>query len=550
MRDVLTVHEAVCPTPNPQRKLQLSCDGVQESLSTNITLDVYSVKFLNCKHVYPLRVVKPLQKGVIDNTLQLNLVVKDLYANNCKITQYIADSKKRSEGKLSLGHSSWFPCEYCFAKGTRIIINPAVKNKEKNQIALQKDIIQEKIDTLKNQGSQNGSEVRKLKLLEKELTKSEKKLQTRKSHIVWPKSSMNGPPRTREEISEIVLQIENNVPLTSDEAKGIVGRSILFDLPGFNFVTDVPVEYLHCVCLGVIKRSVELTFRVGESRSRITKRKLSLPSQFNSQIANIKVFREFNRRIRDLDFSVYKGQEFRNLLLFFFPLILNCIEPNAKERHMWLNLAYMIRACIVPTKEFQPIPLNVINRCAAAFYSLFQQLFGAINCSYNMHMVGSHLIEIRFHGPLTFTSAYPFESFYGELRNSFVPGTPSCLKQIMSNVFIKRAITNHRCRNEIYISPKNTSMECNNIIYCYEQQTYKIYVVNEIVGNILTCQKQETLECFFPETPSLKWGLVGVFKKGNLLDNPVQIQRKNVKGKVLNVLDYLITCPLNVLLEK
>ena len=361
---------------------------------------------------------------------------------------------------------------------------------------------------------------------------------------------MNGPPRTREEIREIIEKIENNVPMSIDEAKGVKGRSLFFDLPSFNFVNNIVVEYLHLVCLGVVKKCVELTFRVGESRFRITKRKLSLLSQFNSEIVGVLVVREFNRRIRDLDFSVYKGQEFRNLVLFFFPLILNCIEPFAKERNMWLYLSYMVRSCILPSEEFKQFPLNVLDKCSSSFYSLYQQLFGVKNCPYSIHVFGSHLIEMRFHGPLTLTSAFPFESFYGEMRNSFVPGTPSTLKQIMSNVLIKRVISHHKCENDIYISVKNTSMECNNLIYTFKQNKYTLYQVKSIDGNQLTCQIQETLPCTFPETPSLNWGIIGVFAKGDLLPNEVVIDKKNVKGKVLNVKHLLLTCPLNILREK
>ena len=549
--DVIAIHENICPrSAKCKKELQLSCDGVKESLSTNISLDVYSVKFSGCKLIYPLHIIRPLQKVTIDHINQLKNVLDDIYVNEYKVSQYIGDQPKRSRARQCLCFSSWYPCEFCFAKGTKIVTNSTENKKEKEKLNLQKDLVKEKIATMKDSGSQNEIELRNLKKLEKELITAEQKLKVKKSNIVWPKTSMNGPPRTREEIMEIVEKIENNVPLTIDEAKGITGRSLLLDLPGFNFVNNVSVEYLHLVCLGVVKKSVELTFRVGEPRSRVTKRKLSLPSQFNSQILGVQVVREFNRRIRELDFSVYKAQEFRNLVLFFFPLIINCIEPNAKERHMWLYLSYMVRSCIVPSEEFKPFPLNVLDKCASSFYSLYQQLFGVKNCTYSIHVFCGHLIEMRFHGPLTETSAFPFESFYGEMRNSFVPGTPSTLKQIMSNVLIKRVLCKHKCENDIYISVKNSPMECNNLIYTFKQNVYTVYLVKSINGNNLTCQIQETLPCSFPETPTLNWGIIGVFEKGPLLQEEIVIDRKNIKGKVLTVTNLLLTCPLNVLREK
>ena len=549
--DVISIHESLCPSAATHKKeVQLSCDGVQESLSTTVTLDVYSIKFDGCKKIYPLRVIKPLRKVTIDPIQQLKSVVDDIYMNKYKISQFIGDQPKRSNARQCLCFSSWYPCEFCFAKGTKIITNSAEKKKEKDRLSLQIDIVKEKINSVKESGSRNNIELTKLKRLEKELVSAEQKIKPKKSNIVWPKTSMNGPPRTREEITEIIEKIENNVPLSIDEAKGIKGRSILFDLPGFNFVNNVSVEYLHVVCLGTVKKCVELTFRVGETRPRITKRKLSLPSQFNAQIWIILVPREFNRRIRELDFSVYKGQEFRNLVLFFFPLILNCIEVSAKERHLWLFLAYMIRSCVIPSEEFKQFPLDVLDMCTSSFYSLYEQLFGVKNCPYTIHVVGSHLIEMRFHGPLTKTSAFPFESFYGEMRNSFVPGTPSTLKQIFTNIFVKRVLSDHKCQNDMYISAKNTPMERNNLIYTFEQNTYTMYVVNSIQDDYLTCQVQDKKPCSFPETPTLNWSIIGVFEKKDVLPGEIVIHRSHVKGKVLIVNQYLLTCPLNVLQEK
>lgn len=87
--------------------------------------------------------------------------------------------------------------------------------------------------------------------------------------------------RSRNSILEIVEKIENNERLSIDESKGIVGRSLLLDIPDFNFTYDVPAEYLHSGCLGVIKKLVELTFNVvSKKKKEILKE--SCPLQPNS----------------------------------------------------------------------------------------------------------------------------------------------------------------------------------------------------------------------------------------------------------------------------
>ena len=109
----------------------------------------------------------------------------------------------------------------------------------------------------------------------------------------------------------------------------------------------------------------------------------------------------------------------------------------------------MIRSCIIPADEFVCLNTDTITEACKNMYDLYEQLFGATNCTYSIHVVCSHLMQIRNTGPLTERSAFAFESFYGELRRSFVTGMPSTLKQMMQTVYLRRNL-NHQyiCRKE------------------------------------------------------------------------------------------------------
>lgn len=249
-----------------------------------------------------------------------------------------------------------------------------------------------------------------------------------------------------------------------------------------------------------------------------------------------------------------KAQEFRNLNLFFFPVILKCLEKPANERKLWLQLSFMLRSCVIPNDEFEHVDQNQILSCMDKFYNLFEQLFGEKNCSYSIHLVGSHLLQIRGDEPLPSTSAFPFENFYGEMRNAFVPGTSSTAKQILRNILIKRILGKHNCEASIYLSPNDTPSECNSMVYVYEPNEgrfpHKMYKITSIDDDVLTCQTMGKYEATFEETPNVDWTSVGVYKRGGILTDPVLINRNQVSGKVLSVHDYLITCPNNVLREK
>ena len=212
----------------------------------------------------------------------------------------------------------------------------------------------------------------------------------------------------------------------------------------------------------------------------------------------------------------------------------------------------MLRSCVIPTQEFDPVNIATINECCANFYKLFEELFGVHNCPYNLHVICSHLLEIRTHGPLTETSAFKFESFYGELRRSFVPGTESPLKQILKKTLLKRVIGKHVCLNNIYVTNYETSLECNNLIYRYDtkDKKYLIYQVADINGKIATCNKIGQYPAKFPEVPNLDWSSIGVFRKGGVCSDATYVNTSDISGKVLVVGNFLITCPNNVLHEK
>ena len=544
--------QAVVPAGRQVMELQLSCDGVSESRSSSISLDVYSVRIKGCKQVYPLRIFRQLDKSYKDFEDHLEQVVNDLIENLLKIESFIADNLKRANARRCLNHASLFPCEYCFSRGCHHYSKPKNSAIWQKKLDMKRSIIQARLNLLLNTPGSSRNEIQTLKTLKKELNDEENNGTRKKTTIVWLASTRGGEPRTDRKMQDIIQQIQENPNLEKNEKKGVVGRSPLWDIPQFNFVRDIVAEYMHAVCIGVVKRLLELTFSIGETRTRVTKRKLSSPSDFDALMADTKVVRECSRRARKLDFAVMKAQELRNIILFFFVHVLQCIEQNAKERRLWLLLAYIIRACVLPSNEFKYVNLNDIEEASKEFYSLYERLFGPSNCTYNTHIVGSHVIEMRAHGPLTLTSAFGFESFYGEMRQAFTPGTQSPLKQIMEKILIKRALSFHCCNNSIYFSDHDSPLECNTIIYCYENDEHQIYQIIKVQDDNLLCYKQGKYNFSFKETSdlNLNWSQVGVYKKGGLMQTINVIPKNKVSGKVLHVGEFLITCPLNVLREK
>ena len=459
-----------------------------------------------------------MKKAKFDEKEHLASVVEDINENDILIHTAVFDRLKRNFAKCILSHSAYFACEYCEC--------PAF---------------------LFTHTARDGEE------------------KAAKKQLVWPYDTMKGKLRNVEDIRRIAERIENEGPLPRDEAKGITGKSIFLDQPRFHYIKDMPCEYLHTTCLGVIKRVVELTFRVGENRERVTKRKLSDPQLFNSYISLVQVVREFGRRCRNLDFSVFKAQEFRNIGLFFFVLVIKCIEPDhTDEIKLWYYLAFMVRACVLPNNEFRTLPDRIVIHACDNFYRLFEKVYGKSNCSYSIHVVASHLLLIRGTQPLTFRSAFKFESFFSEMKNLYVPGTMSTTKQVLKNCFMKRAVEHHACEKTIFYDVEKTpthgkpftpGLENNSLIYITNEENhhdlFKIIHVNKENPEVFTCVKQGKFQFKTPLTPNLNWSQVGVYKLGpTYTEEHHQIAREDICGKVLKIDNYLMTCPLNVLHEK
>lgn len=477
------------------------------------------------------------------------------------IEDIVGDNPKRSFFRDALNHASTFACEYCESA--------AVQRKDNKQIAIirnkyemQRHNVTGQITSLINSPASSASATERKKKLETlnkillDLDTDEKK-ELKKiggNKLCWPATTMNGNLRTIENITHIVNSIEDDVPMSKEDCKGFRGKSVLLSQPNFHFINNISTEYMHSTCLGVVKRITELTFKVGEHRQRVTKRKLSDPKHFNMSIRLIKLPGECSRRCRNLDFSVLKATEFRNLILFFFPIVLDCIgnEHNV-EKNVWLDLAYMIRTCIVTNEEFDFISNELIVRVCIHFYRNYEKIYGVSNCTYSVHVVGSHLLQMRGTSPLNSRSAFKYESFYAEMKNLFCPGTPSTTKQILRNCLMKRQLENHACVKKIkyQIPPRKETRENNSSIYVLNGNAHEMYNIKEKNPNkTFTCVKQGKFTAQFNDIMKKNWSDVGVYKLGPTCDKPIIIKECDIAGKVIKVNNYLITCPNHVLREQ
>lgn len=268
--DILKHHRSICESHRVDNPIaNLSIDGVQEANSSSTSIDVYCITFQNCRSVYPVKLVRANERYKYNEQEEIENFVSNINETDIIIGTCICDNLKRSVVTNTKNHAAKFPCEYCECGAISYIDDTMQKRK-----------------------------------------------------LTWPPVTMNGRPRTVTGIRRIVTTIEDHEegdpPLTEKFLKGIKGRSVFLDQPNFDIVLDMPCEYMHIVCLGLVKRMLEMTYKLGKKRPRTTTRPRSDPKLFNVLINAVLVVREFSRRCRNLDLGIYKAQEYRNTLLFCF----------------------------------------------------------------------------------------------------------------------------------------------------------------------------------------------------------------------------------------
>ena len=246
----------------------------------------------------------------------------------------VCDNPKRSDVRCALCHSATYACEYCEAQAVAVHENITESQVAsiKKKYELRKKNLQNTIDFLRESPGSSAAKIKDGKKIDDLLEKVEnlrneeeseiRAFSNKRKKLAWPFSTYNGILRTQDLIKYIVNKIEANPDLDKHEKKGFKGKSVFLDEQTFHFINDLPAEYMHLGCLGVVRRLLEVTFNVGENKDRVTKRKLSDVSQFNNLIKCVQVVREFSRRCRSLDLGIIKAQEYRNLIYFFFQLFL------------------------------------------------------------------------------------------------------------------------------------------------------------------------------------------------------------------------------------
>lgn len=215
--------------------------------------------------------------------------------------------------------------------------------------------------------------------------------------------------------------IDNNDILRTDESfvqqlddKYHQGGSILASIPNINLVSDVPLDYMHLICLGVMRKLMMLWIK-GPLKTRIGGTACNILSK-NLLDLRHSTPKEFARKPRGIaEIKNWKATEFRQILLYTGPIVLKSVLPLQIYEH-FLSLHVAISILVNPEHIKDETNLIYVEELLIHFIKCFQILYGEQFISHNVHNLLHLTNDVRKHGCLDNFSAFPFENFLGSLK--------------------------------------------------------------------------------------------------------------------------------------
>ncbi len=299
-------------------------------------------------------------------------------------------------------------------------------------------------------------------------------------------------------------------------------------LPGFDIVDNIPVDSMHLLYLGVARCLFELLFKVGERRDTNRPMERVCTSGLNKSLPIIRVPNEIGRRPRPIDYKNYKASEWRNLILYYFPLTLNELPKGLRCQFM-LEFCYLARAYSLDEESWARLNHDDLERLALKWYRNYNAEFGKNNMRYNIHLL-AHLLRMRIHGPFSETSAFDFESSFAASSRAQKPGTTSVGLQSMRHSYI-RPREGHTCSKTLILRDKITARSNDTLVYTRDG----LYEIVQALESTLVVKRINVGTYFPPIKTHLEMSSIGVWKYLFTDEDHETILRTEVQGKLLAI---------------
>ena len=179
-------------------------------------------------------------------------------------------------------------------------------------------------------------------------------------------------------------------------------------------VSNFPLDYMHLVCLGVVRRTI-LQWLKGPLNCRLSG---ALVNKVSDNLKSLRrhLPKEFCRKPRSLsEVRQWKATEFRQFLLYTGPVVLSGILPtkmyvNFKLLHVSLSIL------LSPTLCSNSDNCDYVEKLMELFVTSYAEIYGEKNLVYNIHSLIHLPDDARKYGALDNISSFPYETYLGKLK--------------------------------------------------------------------------------------------------------------------------------------
>lgn len=193
-----------------------------------------------------------------------------------------------------------------------------------------------------------------------------------------------------------------------------INRSPLLEI-GVECVKGFPLDYMHLVCLGVVKRILSF-LKKGPRECRLSQQQLNLLSN-NLKKLNGKMPREFARQPRSLVYlDKWKATEFRQFLLYTGPLVLRSVLREEVYSH-FLTLTVAMSILLDSNQTKRNDYLQYARELLQYFVEHSPAIYGDTFSTYNVHSLQHLPDDVQHFGTsLNEISAFQYENYLFKLK--------------------------------------------------------------------------------------------------------------------------------------
>lgn len=191
------------------------------------------------------------------------------------------------------------------------------------------------------------------------------------------------------------------------------GHTILQRIPNLGLVTNVPLDYMHLICLGVVKKLLVNTWCFGRPPHKLPSRTVSLISDALLSLTKY-IPHEFVRKPRSIkEAKRYKATEFRQFLLYTGVIVLENNLCKKKYEHF---LTLHVATRILLSDTLMQTMTDYAGELLKHFVQSSKLIYGPQILSHNFHNLLHLTDDAKKYGNLNLFSNFSSENYLQKIK--------------------------------------------------------------------------------------------------------------------------------------